>query len=245
MPRTLVIGDIHGAYRALTQVLERVGPKADDTYIFLGDYVDAWSQSPEVINFLLDFKKSHACIFIRGNHDQLLSDYFEFDKAHPKWLKHGGSQTVAAYQKPVFQKDKERHLEFLKSLVNYHLDSENRLFIHAGFTNLKGIKQEWFEKMFYWDRTLWELAAVTPKDLAVKSINYPSRLKLYKEVYIGHTPTLKLGSDKPLVKHRIHNIDTGGGFNKGKITVYDIDSKQYWQSDTAGSLYPEEQGREL
>lgn len=44
--RTLVIGDIHGAYLPLMQALDRARISPLDTLIFLGDYVDGWSQSP-------------------------------------------------------------------------------------------------------------------------------------------------------------------------------------------------------
>jgi hypothetical protein len=37
---------------------------------------------------------------------------------------------------------KQIHIEFLKSLQNYYLDEQNRLFIHAGFTNINGIRYE-------------------------------------------------------------------------------------------------------
>ena len=61
--RTFVIGDIHGALKALIQVIERAEVKEDDLLIFLGDYVDGWSQSPEVINYLIQLKDTHNCIF--------------------------------------------------------------------------------------------------------------------------------------------------------------------------------------
>lgn len=40
----------------------------------------------------------------------------------------------------------------------------------------------------------------------------------------------------------IWNIDTGAAFT-GKLSLLDIDSKQYWQSDALASLYPGEMGR--
>ena len=43
MKRTFVIGDIHGGLKALQQVLDRVELKENDHLIFLGDYVDGWS----------------------------------------------------------------------------------------------------------------------------------------------------------------------------------------------------------
>jgi serine/threonine protein phosphatase 1 len=54
--RTLVIGDIHGGLRALHQILERAKVTTKDTLIFLGDYVDGWSQSPQVLDFIIDLK---------------------------------------------------------------------------------------------------------------------------------------------------------------------------------------------
>ena len=40
----------------------------------------------------------------------------------------------------------------------------------------------------------------------------------------------------------IWNIDTGAGFS-GKLTILNVDSKEYWQSDFTKSLYPAEYGR--
>ena len=57
MDRTFVIGDIHGGFKALQQILERANIQANDHLIFLGDYVDGWSQSFEVIQHLLDLEK--------------------------------------------------------------------------------------------------------------------------------------------------------------------------------------------
>ena len=54
--RTLVIGDIHGAIKALTQVLERADIQPTDHLIFLGDYADGWSQTPEVLDFLISYQ---------------------------------------------------------------------------------------------------------------------------------------------------------------------------------------------
>ena len=58
MARTLVIGDIHEAKKALVQVLKRAELQADDQLIFLGDYVDAWSAAVETVDFL---QKACAC----------------------------------------------------------------------------------------------------------------------------------------------------------------------------------------
>ena len=90
MSRTLVIGDIHGSYKALQQILERAAVTVNDRLIFLGDYVDGWGQSPEVIDFLIAFKTSHNCIFMRGNHDDLLLRWLKTGQYTEEWFTHGG-----------------------------------------------------------------------------------------------------------------------------------------------------------
>ena len=65
MTRTLAIGDIHGGLRALEQILERAKVTQDDLLIFLGDYVDGWSESAQTVSFLIELSKTHNCIFMR------------------------------------------------------------------------------------------------------------------------------------------------------------------------------------
>lgn len=242
--RILVIGDIHGGFRALLQVLERANVTATDQLIFLGDYVDGWSESPQVIDFLIELKQQYSCIFLRGNHDALLLDWLEGNVENIDenlWYKHGGNATVEAYS-AVSKEKKARHIEFLKQLQNYHLDEQNRLFVHAGFTNLHGVEFEYFSKLFYWDRTLWETALCLDENLDKNHVLYPNRLKIYSEIFIGHTPTTRIESMKPVQKACVWNIDTGAAF-KGKLTLMDIDTKVFWQSDLLPDLYPDEKGR--
>jgi serine/threonine protein phosphatase 1 len=71
---------------------------------------------------------------------------------------------------------------------------------------------------------------------------YPDRLKLFKEIYIGHTPTTRINKTEPVNLANVWNIDTGAAF-KGPISILDIDTKNYWQSDPVYKLYPNESGR--
>ena len=116
--RTLVIGDVHGALLALKQVLQRAAVNAADTLIFLGDFVDGWSQSPQVLDFLMDLSHTNSCIFVRGNHDELLLQWLETSQDNTQWYRFGGLATVQAYQ-AVGRETKQRHIAFLKSLRNY------------------------------------------------------------------------------------------------------------------------------
>lgn len=244
MGRILVIGDIHGGLRALHQIMERAKVTANDMLIFLGDYVDGWSESPQVINYLIDLGKNQNCIFLRGNHDELLLDWLEgntknFDEK--MWYKHGGEATVLAYSN-ISDATKKLHIDFLTGLDNYFLDDQNRLFVHAGFTNMNGIHYEYFPKLFYWDRTLWESALALDPSISKDSWLYPRRLTLYDEVYIGHTPVTRIGETIPVRKACIWNIDTGAAF-KGPLTIMDVNTKEFWQSEPLNELYFNEKGR--
>jgi len=240
--RTLVIGDIHSGLRALEQVLTRAAVTPEDKLIFLGDYVDGWSTAVETISFLLELQKTHNCTFIRGNHDELCYEWLTTSDENTIWLQHGGAATRASYQKSNKTTIK-KHMVFYKNLKNYYLDVEGRLFLHAGFTNLKGVAYEYFTKTFYWDRTLWELALSLNPNLVESDIKYPKRLTHYKEIYIGHTPiSKKLSNVMPMKAANVWNVDTGAAF-KGPLSILDVNTKEIWQSDPVHIFYPNELGR--
>lgn len=239
--RTLVIGDIHGGLRALVQVLEKVLITPKDQFIFVGDYVDGWSDSSETISYLIDFAKNNDCVFLRGNHDELLYTYLKYNEDNPMWLQHGGTSSKKSYSKLSYV-EKSIHMEFLEGLKNYYIDEGNRLFVHAGFTNMHGPQYEHYPNMVYWDRTLWEVAQSLDPSLGKEELHYPKRLKLFSEIFIGHTPVTHLGATRPLHFANVWNVDTGAGF-KGPLSILDVQTKKVWQSDPVWQLYPDELGR--
>lgn len=241
MAKTYVIGDVHGAFRALRQVIERVAPKRDDLLIFLGDYVDGWSQSREVIEYLISLERSHDCIFIKGNHDAWCEEWLGGSGASPDWLFHGGDATVRSYA-GITLKETDRHLEFFNRMRPYFEDGSGRLFVHAGFSSMHGPHAEHYASNFFWDRTLWETALAIDDRIPRDSLFYPKRLLLYDEIYIGHTPTTNYGFDIPMQRCNVWDVDTGAAFT-GKVTVLDIATKKFIQSDTVQHLYPGETGR--
>src|SRR5690606_19326931 len=97
--RTLVIGDIHGALKAVEQVFERAGVQPDDTLIFLGDYMDGWSDSYHTLSYLIELSRRQRCIFLRGNHDDLCHRWLQGETLSQEWYIHGGQATIEAYQR--------------------------------------------------------------------------------------------------------------------------------------------------
>lgn len=239
--RIIVIGDIHGGLKALIQVLNKVEVKDDDMLIFMGDYVDGWSESAQVVTFLIELSQKIKCVFIKGNHDVWCEEWLRNEEVNPTWYVHGGKETLESYE-TFSSNEKKIHLEFFEKSVLYYLDDKNRLFIHAGFTSMHGVEREFNPTTFYFDRTLWEMALTMDKRIDKNSHLYPKRLLLYNEIYIGHTPTTNYNSEVPMNAANVWNIDTGAAF-KGKISAMDIITKQFWQSDNLPSLYPNETGR--
>lgn len=240
MGRQLVIGDIHNAYRALKQALERANITPDDELIFLGDYLDGWSEARETMELVFDLQKTNKCTFVKGNHDEWVLDWLQSDSPSYDWLVHGGSQTRSSFVK-WFNEDstaRERVTEFLEKCVNYHVDDNNKLFIHAGFIDTRGVGycDVHTEYVYYWDRSLYK----NTRDATVP----PKRLSVYNQVYIGHTPILwDTQDDKPWNKFNLWNIDTGAAYH-GRVTVMNVnDNTEYYQSDPVRSLYPNERGR--
>lgn len=241
MSRTLVIGDIHGGFRALQQVLERAEITENDQLIFLGDYVDGWSESSEIIKLLMEISERQECIFIKGNHDAWCEDWLALGQSPDLWLFNGGKSTVESYA-DYLPEDLDLHLKFFQRMKSYHIDDQNRLFIHAGYASMHGPEKEVYSSNYRWDRTLWETAVAMDKKLKKNSLLYPKRLLLYKEIFIGHTPTLDIGITTPVNKANVWNMDTGAAYT-GALSIMDIDSKEYWQSDPLPFLYPSEKGR--
>ncbi len=241
MKRTLVIGDIHGGLKALIQVMERAQITTNDTLIFLGDYVDGWSESAQTIQYLMELSEKQECIFIKGNHDLWCGRWLELGASNPVWEENGGRATKDSYVTTGFLSNNQ-HTAFFNKLRDYYIDEKSRLFIHAGYTSIHGVSKEEYSSNFYFDRTLWEMAIVMDQRVERHSSLFPKRLKHYEEIYVGHTPTTNFGKEIPMHAINIWNIDTGAAFT-GKLSCLDIETKEYWQSDTLQSLYKNEKGR--
>jgi serine/threonine protein phosphatase 1 len=240
MSRNLVIGDIHGGLRGLTQTLDLAEVTPQDHLIFVGDYIDGWSESAQVIQFLLNLNKEIQCTFLKGNHDVWCHDWLAKGQLDSTWYKHGGKETIKSYDN-INRQEKEDHIAFFENLQNYFVDDQNRLFVHAGFTSLEGPAKEEHPSVLYWDRTLWEMA-IDCNHLSTTDPFYSERLQLFHEIYIGHTPTTKRNVFVPWKQSNVWNTDTGAAF-KGRLSILDIDSKEFWQSDQLCTLYPSENGR--
>lgn len=239
MSSTYVIGDIHGGLRALQQVIAQLALQENDQLIFLGDYVNGWSDSAAVITYLMALELEHACIFIKGNHDEWCESWLKGTIPDYKSLKNGHLATIASYH-PLSATEKAQHIAFFSNMKDFHVDNKNRLFIHSGFSATPGTIP--FSSAMYKDRSLWEMALTMDERVISHPELYPKKLLQFHEIYIGHTPTLIYEESMPMKACNVYNVDTGAAY-KGKLSAMNIDTKRVWQSDWVQLLYPDEKGR--
>jgi serine/threonine protein phosphatase 1 len=249
--RTFTLGDLHGNYRGLLQVLERSGfDKKKDRLIFLGDVFDGYSESYECIEELLTIEN---LIFIRGNHDDIFLDWMNTGRHGFDW-NHGGDAVIKNYAKHsdrdifcmpdmggfrtnlTFMDIPKTHRDLLHSSISYFVE-DDICFTHGGF-NRHSLVEEQKPSIFLWDRDLWSSA------LSWSETSYPYKIKdNFKKIFIGHTPTINWKTNLPKKASVIWNIDTGGGYKEGKVTIMNVDTEEYFQSDLNSILYPDERGR--
>lgn len=252
MSRVLVLGDIHGAYKALKQVLERSNFNyEEDILIQLGDVVDGWNEVYECIEELLKIKN---LIPIIGNHDDWFREYLEKGLHPTRWLQ-GGNGTLNSYAKNADREINvhqsmgayitnlttadipQSHIDFFtKEQTPFYID-KNRCFVHGGFDREFTIEEQHYLTLC-WDRELWNKALSAESWGQAKIITADD----FDEIYIGHTTTENWKTTKPIKAAQVWNLDTGAGWS-GKLTIMDVNTKEYWQSDLVQELYPNERGR--
>jgi len=231
--RTFAIGDVHGGYKALIQCLKRAEfDHTNDKLIVLGDVCDGWPQTWDCIDELLRVKN---LVFIMGNHDFWVLEWALTGEEPPIWTEQGGLSTIQSYNNQTPPKE---HIDFLKSGTPLYIDDKNRAFVHGGFDRKKDPRNE-NQHVLMWDRDLIHTAWNLSKQRGDK----PKKLTEFEEVFLGHTPTSSVGSlDAPVHFFEIWDLDTGGGW-EGKLTIMDVDTHEYWQSDIVHTLYPNDHGR--
>jgi serine/threonine protein phosphatase 1 len=222
--RRFVIGDIHGAHRALIQCFDRSGfDRGNDLLISLGDLGDGWPDVDKVFSELLTVKN---LVTILGNHDQWLLDWFRTGEKPNIWLVQGGYTTIQSIGSlpPAGYKD------LLERSVLYH-KTDNCLFVHGGILTDRSLESQGSD-VFLWDRSL--IRSVLKQ--IVEGEDRP--LTPYDIVYVGHTPTINFGPPEPIIRSGVCMLDTGAGWPGGRLTIMNIDTGTYFSSDIVDQLYP-------
>lgn len=223
-----IIGDIHGCYDELTELLLKLGyslstgiPIHPDgrKAAFVGDCMDRGPASVETIELMFSLQNKRQLIYSPGNH---CDKFYRYAKGNQVQLQHGIETTVAELDKfPALERKKflKRYIAFYEDLPLYHnLDNGKLIIAHAGIReNLIGTSHRKKLRSFvlYGDITgeVLENGRPVRRDWAK---NY------HGETFIvyGHTPVLT-----PRFIHRTVNVDTGCVFG-GKLSAIRYPEKE-------------------
>jgi serine/threonine protein phosphatase 1 len=211
LTRHLAIGDIHGCISALRSLIEVVDPRADDTIVMLGDYVDRGPDSCAVLDFIIELGERHHVVALRGNHEIMMLNAREMTSWFEPWMAYGGAATLKSYG-DSFDDVPSSHIDFLENSLRSSYECETHFFVHANAHPDVPLADQ-SDAALYWQKF---------KD--------PQRHCSGKIMVCGHTPQQ---SGLPLDNGNAICIDTfvyGGGW----LSCLDVVSGAVWQANEAG-----------
>ncbi len=153
--RVYAIGDIHGRVDLLRELHQLIHEDAyrrqatRNVLIYLGDYIDRGDHSAAVIDFLLDEPlPTFECVYLKGNHEDVLLQFLADLDVGPHWLAYGGAETLRSYgveppdaaatrqqlaraQAELARRLPERHRRFMAAMPLSHVEGDY-FFVHAG-----------------------------------------------------------------------------------------------------------------
>lgn len=217
----VVIGDIHGCVKSIKALWDKLEPWSHLTHVFVGDYIDRGPDSKGVVDFLLSARNERTCIFLRGNHEQMLLDAYERGDAY-NWMMNGGESTLKSYGSEIRVTElPEDHIKFYQKTKLYY-QTDNYFIVHAGApphqTIKESIAEDGSEQFFLWGRehlnvyqTPWE-----------------------KTVVFGHTPR-----PSPVQRDKMIGIDTGCVYDRmgyGKLTAVILPQAEFIQQKSLDKI---------
>ncbi|MGA2500875.1 MAG: polynucleotide kinase-phosphatase, partial [Tepidisphaeraceae bacterium] len=231
-----IIGDVHGCFDELKELLEKLGYAVGDDYsvtppagrkaIFVGDLVDRGPGVVKVLRLVMSMVKAGVALCVPGNHDVKL-----VRKLRGKDVKitHGLAETLAqlAREPAEFAGEVER---FIDALVGHYVLDGGRLVVaHAG------MKEKYIGRASARVREFalyGETTGETDEFGLPVRYNWAAEYRGRAAVVYGHTPVPEADW-----LNRTINIDTGCVFG-GKLTALRWPEKEVY-SVAAKRVYAE------
>lgn len=220
-----IIGDIHGCYDELCQLLEKLGYVVDKENflahspegrkaVFLGDLTDRGPKSMEVLKLVMSMVKTENAYCVLGNHDGKLL----------RKLKGSDVKVIYGLEKTLEQMEKETPefidevKMFLDNLISHYVFDEGRLVVaHAG------LKEKFQGRA---SRRVKDFAMYGETTGETDEFGLPIRYDWADEyrgkafVVYGHTPQQRV----QFINNTV-NIDTGCVFG-GRLTALRYPEKE-------------------
>ncbi len=118
--RTIVVGDIHGCFDELKELLKKVKLRKTDRVVSVGDLVSKGPKTAQVLDLFMSDERFSTVI---GNHDLILRRNWNGEDVE---LKQGHKEI-----NKKLKGKKDKYLQFLNSLP-FVIDLDTHLVVHAG-----------------------------------------------------------------------------------------------------------------
>jgi len=201
MGRTIVIGDIHGCYDELKDLLALVKLRPDDSVITVGDLIVKGPKNAEVLDRFIADDRFSAVI---GNHDRALRQYW---RGEPRRLTRELKATASQ-----LESQRERYSDYLRSLP-FTINLGSHLVVHAGVRPGVRLKHQMASD-------LTEIRTMGANPASKKGVPWYAVYRGRKTVLFGHWP-----AKRPILKSRAIGLDTGCVYG-GHLTAFIVESNQ-------------------
>jgi len=149
-----IVGDIHGRYSMLKNVLYHSGYEDERDYVFaVGDLIDRGDENLQVVQFFTSHPRRFS---VRGNHEDMMLDQF----SREMWVQNGGYETLMELHNNFYDeewlKDQLRHLPYIIDVTTRK--GEFRV-VHAEIpchiTEKEFQKEVLMQSTHIWETLLW------------------------------------------------------------------------------------------
>lgn len=200
--RTIVVGDIHGCYDELLDLLAEARFAEGDRLVAVGDLITKGPKSRDVLERFMSDPQFSAVI---GNHDLAL---------RRRW--NGEKFKLKDSQKPTnkeLKKEKERYLPYLNSLP-FTIDLGTHLVVHAGLRPGVALHSQTTDD-------LTELRCLGPDRTQREGTPWYDVYDGEKVVLFGHWPAPEPRRGKSAI-----GLDTGCVYGN-QLTAYVIETDEF------------------
>lgn len=210
---THIIGDVHGCYRELCELLERLGPASDDRLIFVGDLVVRGPDNAGVVRLFLDGELRNATVLLGNNEEKL-----------PPTLRGEPTYATPAVMATLKQLRDARILDATLELFRtfpLYVDLGETAVVHAGVRPGVALGEQTREDL-----------------LKIKTVDGTADGAMWWEEYEG-AQRVVFGHHvfrDPLVRENAIGLDTGCVYG-GALTAYTLETEAFTSVQAAATYY--------
>jgi protein phosphatase len=231
-----IIGDVHGCYDELTELLTNLGYKVSEQKtgviggpvythpegrkaVFLGDLVDRGPRILNVLKLVYNMVDAQQAICVPGNHD---IKFMRKLKGRDVQINYGLAETLAEVENLASDTKEafcDQTRKFLDGLVSHYVFDDGKLVVaHAGLKQeMQGRGSGKVREFCLYGETTGETDEF---GLPVR-YNWAAEYRGPARVVYGHTPVVE-----PTELNRTVNIDTGCVFG-GKLTAFRYPEEEF------------------